>query len=633
VTAWAVAPWVEAIGRGLVRSTWQGVGIALALWLALRVLRRSSPQGRYLAAGLALASMVALPVLTGGPEPGRPEARPAVRADLPAAAPGREMAAGPTGPRPGVAGRLESALPLAVAAWLAGVGVLSARLAGGLVVAARRRRRGTRPPADAWAERLGRIGAGLGVRRAVLLLESSYLEVPTVIGWLRPAILVPASAWLGLSTAELEAILAHELAHIRRHDYLFNLFGCVAETLLFYHPCARWASRVIRQEREHCCDDLAVAATGDRLTYARALAAMEGLRGPGLSLSPAANGGSLLARVGRLLEPQAKEEDPMRPLMTLGILAALALAPIGLARVAAQQPDPAPAPLTAAPGQPTARPDTDRDPRSGAPINDRNDVGPDRQEPFPNRSYADIVANVDEAPTGRLMFGAGAGSFGSRLRLGGAGSPKAVFDADNVVISIPAGSIKVVDDGEVGLDPPTEAEVLDRLQQVGFNAPKTPIGCRKILIERIGSKLDPAKAFPLAGPCHLVHINYQATIEYDEKVRSVGPNPVEWTRPRVIRVLIDKDHLRRPKDNHLDPVPAHEAAAELDRKLDELSRKIEALKRDYRRDRQIREEDLDRLRRDLDDLERRGAADPKKSAAVPAPDPSRAFIFAVGSLW
>jgi len=131
------------------------------------------------------------------------------------------------------------------------------------------------------------------------------VEVPTVIGWLRPVILLPASALTGLSAEQLEALLAHELAHIRRYDYLVNLLQTTIETLFFYHPAVWWVSTQVRQEREHCCDDLAVAACGDVLTYARALTALEQLRGSEPQLAVAASGGSLLVRIQRLLRGRA----------------------------------------------------------------------------------------------------------------------------------------------------------------------------------------------------------------------------------------------------------------------------------------------------------------------------------------
>jgi beta-lactamase regulating signal transducer with metallopeptidase domain len=95
-----------------------------------------------------------------------------------------------------------------------------------------------------------------------------------VIGWLRPVILLPVSVLAGLTPQMMEAILAHELAHIRRHDYLLNMLQTAIETLLFYHPAVWWVGRKIRQERENCCDDLAVTACGDALIYARALTAL-----------------------------------------------------------------------------------------------------------------------------------------------------------------------------------------------------------------------------------------------------------------------------------------------------------------------------------------------------------------------
>jgi TonB family protein len=124
-----------------------------------------------------------------------------------------------------------------------------------------------------------------------------------VIGWLRPIILLPASALAGLSPVDLDAILAHELAHVRRGDYLVNLIQCVVEVLLFYHPAVWWVSGQIRREREHCCDDLAASLSPDRVTYARALASLEELRGEAPRLAMAAGGADLLQRIRRLVEP------------------------------------------------------------------------------------------------------------------------------------------------------------------------------------------------------------------------------------------------------------------------------------------------------------------------------------------
>lgn len=179
-------------------------------------------------------------------------------------------------------------------------------------------------PADL-ETKLRELARRMGIARVVELVESSAVTVPAVIGWLRPVILVPASALAGLSPQQLEAILAHELAHVRRHDYLVNLLQTVVETLLFYHPAVWWVSAQVRRERENCCDDLAVAVCGDRLGYARALANLEGLRSPSPRLALAADGGSLVDRVRRLVGAPARSRRPW----LAGVLA-LSLFPVGV---------------------------------------------------------------------------------------------------------------------------------------------------------------------------------------------------------------------------------------------------------------------------------------------------------------
>ncbi|MHC4213190.1 MAG: M56 family metallopeptidase [Planctomycetota bacterium] len=154
-----------------------------------------------------------------------------------------------------------------------------------------------------------RLAELIGVCRVVELTESALVQVPTVIGWLKPVILLPASVLTGLSTEQLEAILAHELAHIRRHDYLANMFQTVIEIVGFYHPAVWWVSHKIRIERENCCDDIAVRVTGDGVGYAKALTAIEELRGGGHRLAVAASGGSLFDRVRRLLGSDSRQQN------------------------------------------------------------------------------------------------------------------------------------------------------------------------------------------------------------------------------------------------------------------------------------------------------------------------------------
>jgi hypothetical protein len=172
---------------------------------------------------------------------------------------------------------------------------------------------GARPLSGLWLERAAEIARKLSVSGPVKVLESSLVSVPTAVGWLRPAILLPASAFTGLTPQQLEAVLAHELAHVRRHDYLVNVLQTGVETLLFYHPAVWWVSRQIRAEREHVCDDMAVRVTGDAMTYARALTRIERLRTTAPRLAMAADGGSLRFRVSRLVEgpPNPRHLSPL----------------------------------------------------------------------------------------------------------------------------------------------------------------------------------------------------------------------------------------------------------------------------------------------------------------------------------
>ena len=158
----------------------------------------------------------------------------------------------------------------------------------------------------------------------VRLLESALVEVPTLIGWLRPTILVPASVFIGLTPDQLEAILAHELAHVRRYDYLVNLFQTVIETILFYHPAVWWISRKLREERENCCDDIALEVMQNRLVYVSALARLE--EGRSMPLVLTASGGSLLQRIKRIVGANNRKVSawPLWALM-IGVLAVVCL--------------------------------------------------------------------------------------------------------------------------------------------------------------------------------------------------------------------------------------------------------------------------------------------------------------------
>jgi beta-lactamase regulating signal transducer with metallopeptidase domain len=162
--------------------------------------------------------------------------------------------------------------------------------------------------------------ARLLLTKPVTLLESCFAEVPVVIGHLRPVILMPVGLLAGLPAGQIEAILLHELAHIRRADYLVNLMQTLVEGLLFYHPAAWWISSSIRTERENCCDDLVVLTNQDAHEYATALAALAENRWTMREAALAATGGNLVKRIRRVLAQPEGPRTPIAPLLSVGIL-------------------------------------------------------------------------------------------------------------------------------------------------------------------------------------------------------------------------------------------------------------------------------------------------------------------------
>lgn len=319
-------------GWTLIHFIWQGAVIAAVTALSLWTLRRASAEARYVVACAGLALMLAAPVFTARtlasattvPVPQLRQSE--VRILVLQGGGGTLPAIDPATPLPGlrIAGTPEPAMPIVVAIWASGVLLLAVRLGTALWGARRLRRAASACRASRWQEAAVVLTARLGITRAVTVVERDDLVTsPATVGWLSPLIILPGAALAGLSPAQVEAILAHELAHIRRHDYLVNLVQLVAETVLFYHPAVWWLSRRIREEREHCCDDLAVEISGDVVGYAEALAEIEQFRAANPALALAASGGSLLARVARLLAPQGPSRRPGTAVAAALVLAAV----------------------------------------------------------------------------------------------------------------------------------------------------------------------------------------------------------------------------------------------------------------------------------------------------------------------
>jgi D-alanyl-D-alanine endopeptidase (penicillin-binding protein 7) len=327
----ASAPWLtgltRTIGWALLDFVWQGFLLgglcALLMWL----LRHARPQLRYALAGAGLLLCLLLPLLN-------------VATAL--------LADGGEGLNQSLSGRarsglspatlwptwqvwqmwqgwegLQAHLPALVGLWLGCVLLLAGRMLLGLIWLSGYERHGQSDPH--WQQRLDELAERLGIARKVLLRvvhDGLAHDGPITFGSLRPLVLVPASLLSGLPAPLLEALLAHELAHVRRFDYSLNLLQGVIETVLFFHPVVWWLSKRIRIEREHIADDLAASVLGDARRLALALSGLEQFRSRSPELAIAANGGYLMLRIKRLLRPETRPLNWQAALAVTGIACA-----------------------------------------------------------------------------------------------------------------------------------------------------------------------------------------------------------------------------------------------------------------------------------------------------------------------
>lgn len=337
---------IEHAGWVLLHSVWQFAAIALLIFVGNRLLKNASASSRYTLLLSALLLVTIAPVATcfilpkpleditvaeveamplldelSQPDMGAVQLSPAFESTanqpseianlptMPSAVVMEDVSAAPWNER--LADVLQPWLSTIVVLWCAGVLLFSVRPISGWLNVRRLRTVGTSPVAESVQVTLQSIAERLDVKRRVEILASTVVSSPIVVGCFRSVILLPASFIANVPTSQLEAILAHELAHVHRYDYLVNLLQTLIETLFFYHPAVWWLSHRIRIERENCCDDLVVATFANKGDYGRALLAVEEFRNTSAaksSLALGANGGSLLDRVRRLVHPPGQEE-------------------------------------------------------------------------------------------------------------------------------------------------------------------------------------------------------------------------------------------------------------------------------------------------------------------------------------
>ena len=316
---------VESLGWTLVHFCWQAAAIALVYWLSDAVLWKARSQTRYvLALGTMLLMLVSAlatfayeetrgdTVLSSSPRAFSSPAMVAIASSISSdLAPLTKTSGATTQP---VMLPLSRFLPWLDVAWLLGVACLSTRTIGAWRLIHRLRRSALLQAPEVVYTNFVRLRERLGITRQVSLYISHHIQGPLAIGIVRSLVILPVSALMALSPEQLEAVLAHELAHVRRADYLWNLIQTMVETLLFFHPAVWWLGRRLRQQRELCCDDVAVQSCADPLVYATALLRLEERRSQRLSLAMALDGhkpwSGLSLRIARILGETNREPGP-----------------------------------------------------------------------------------------------------------------------------------------------------------------------------------------------------------------------------------------------------------------------------------------------------------------------------------
>lgn len=331
---------VQSMGWTLLHSLWQGAVIAAGLWLVLKMIPNARSNVKY---HLSLASLALLTVWVAGTWMQQWQLLQAVQVHVTEsaanAAPARTyiiatlpQASGSWSWLQPLWPALERAFPWLVGGYLTGLLLMSLRLAAGFTHLYRIRRTGLGRPAQQWLQLLDLLKERLEIDGRVQLFFSSRVQLPMVMGILKPVILLPAASLAQLSPQQLEAILLHELAHIRRNDYLINLVQTVVETILFFNPFVWQLSAIIRREREHCCDDLVLDNAQERLPYATALASLEMARAatPVGALAASGQPRHLLNRIQRIMEMKNNPSNYSRMIAAVLVVTLIACSVVWL---------------------------------------------------------------------------------------------------------------------------------------------------------------------------------------------------------------------------------------------------------------------------------------------------------------
>lgn len=320
-----------AIGWTMLHSLWQGLAVALFAGLILRLRNDMPARQRYMVAFMGLIAVLILAAATFiwlyRPVHVVSFYMPKAIEDAAYQSVAPEIASGSPWMR--IAEYFNAHMQLVVQLWFVGLAFFTVRLIGGVAYAQRLRRRSTCILPPFIQEKAGAIASRIGIKRAVRVLESALLQTPAVIGWLKPVILLPIGMINRLTTDQVEAVLAHELAHIRRNDYLFNLLQTFIEAVFYFNPAVWILSAAVRREREHSCDDVALSICGNSLAYAKALLQIQESQvpPPRMAMALRRKKGPLLLRIQRILQPSIKpSSDIMEKITVTGLLMAAVFA-------------------------------------------------------------------------------------------------------------------------------------------------------------------------------------------------------------------------------------------------------------------------------------------------------------------
>ena len=332
----------EPVSWALIHSLWQGAVVVILLTIALIFLRNNKPTVRYAVSCLALLTIVIVFIGTVvylntdkiniaelKLDQSSAEERSIIfeKGEL---TDGLNSPALMENETFTILQRLTAKIPNIFHFWIIGVLLISIYQYLGWYKTRRLTRQGIELLSPAWQARIARLCHSLGIKYQVHIVKSALAQIPCVVGWLKPVILLPVQVFTGLDEDQLEMIIIHELAHVRRLDCLINYLQVAAETVLYFNPAVWWISRQIRAERELCCDDLAVQISGNKMLYAKALVNLEEMRQVEPALAMRIDGStSLLERIRRLGGQRMQSKNNGSIFRFSGIIAMLILLTLG----------------------------------------------------------------------------------------------------------------------------------------------------------------------------------------------------------------------------------------------------------------------------------------------------------------